>query len=124
MKQSDAVRHLRVLMYAMQKARSVARETGLISSNPNVLALSDRVAGKMWPWLMGDKNLLPALEKLINNVDDGQPLAPQDYYNIISVATRLEPSLSVMAAANDETFPQEADINWLGGWEPEDKETE
>lgn len=115
MKQSTAVSHLRTMMLAIQKLRSINDENGTIE-------MDDPIAASVWPWVYDSKkSILPILSKLLDRVDETNELSPLDYYNFMTVATHLEPLIGVVASivGNDPHYPQEPDINWLKGWDKE-----
>jgi hypothetical protein len=122
-KKSEAIKHLRTLMFSMQRLRGFAEETGIVEKEGNHerLSLSENFAAELWPWVWGDKSLLPILDKLIDKYDTTGELEPMDFHNIITVATQLEPILLGGGAEfHDSTFPRQAEIQWLFGWDPED----
>lgn len=107
MKQLTAVRHLRGLLTSAQKLRSITAEEDL---------LSEDTASRMWPLIWGEKSIIPILAKVLDKYETSGELAPLDFYNIMVIATRLEPMLGIMAGMVMPDFPQKADINWLKGW--------
>lgn len=112
MKHSEAVRHVRALAIGTQRARSIIRE----SSGD----MSEEMLAGLNPWLFGKGCILLALNKVIDRVDDGGEMTPNEFFNFVTIATRLEPSLSiVVATAGDVDFPFEADVKWVAGWEAE-----
>ena len=114
MKQSTAISHLRNMMLAIQRLKSINAETGMIS-------VDDPFASTMWPYVYDPKKaVLPILSKLLDKADETDKLAPLDYYNMMVIATQLEPLIGATAsiyAGID--FPQTADMNWLKGWDAE-----
>ena len=114
MKQSEALQHLRNMMYMCQKFKSNAAEE-----------LPDDVQAifpVIFPWLSGDKDITPALARLLDRVDrenNSAVLAPMDFYNMMTIASRFLPQLSIIAPlVSAESLP-EPQIEWLRGWESE-----
>lgn len=114
MKQSVAISHLRSMMQAIQRTRSINTEGGISADDP--------LAAIMWPWLYDPKKaVLPILSKILDKVDETDTLKPLDYYNLMVIATQFEPLIGTVASmVGDHTdYPEEADMNWLRGWEDE-----
>ena len=114
MKQSTAVSHLRAMMTAVQRVRSINAENGMVS-------IDDPLSAMMWPYVYDpQKAILPTLSKLLDGVDETGKLAPLDYYNLIVIATQLEPLIGVSASIYAGVdFPQTPDMNWVKGWDAE-----
>ena len=124
MKKSEAVQHLQNLRYAIQKLRSILREDGIIvKERSELLGLTEEMASHMWPYVWGDRCLLPILERILDDYDEKEQLLPLDFYNQVVIATHLEPMLvtitNITLAINgkEPNFPEEVDINWLKGWD-------
>lgn len=120
MKEQEAISHLRSYMFWLQKYRSVGKENFGPSSGE--LCFLEGSMEKIWPWVWGDKCPLPSLVKVLDNVDNGNPLAPLDYYNLMFILLRFIPELAIVIRAMEgrySTFPEDfieiQDI--LGGWE-------
>lgn len=132
MKQSEAVQHLREMMWGLQRYRSVTMETlGDAPPGPHSIAeehvrglhLSGKLAGEMWPWVFGEKCPLPAISKILDDVDSGGELAPMDYYNMMTILDRFIPEVRLVvgvARGTDSTLPQgPPDVSVMVGWEEE-----
>lgn len=121
MKQSEAVQHLIEMMWGLQRYRSITMET--LGPGTGELHLSQKLAGEMWPWVFGEKCPLPALAKILDNVDSGRGLAPMDYYNMMTILDRFMPEVRlgvVVARGTDSTLPQgPPDVSVMMGWDEE-----
>ena len=120
MKEQEAVAHLRTYMYYLQKYRSFGKET--FGPGSGELCFPEGSMERIWPWVWGEKCPLPALIKVLDNVDNGNPLAPLDYYNLMFILLRFTPELMIIIRMKEgkystfpEDFPEIQDI--LGGWE-------
>ena len=110
MKQSQAVKHLRVMMTTIQKMRSTMLGTD-----------TDRaLLNNLMKWVFDDVYCpLPTLADMIGRAEAGKYLSPQDFYNMMSIATVVEPAINI---ASGSPLPK-PDFRWiLDKWEPEDAE--
>ena len=106
MTKDEAARHLRALLSAIQKLRSVSAETSIV----------DHISASMWPWVYGDKNILPAIVKMLDQYDETGELSGMDFYNIVYIATQLEPMLAMSAVISEDVdFPEETKTEWIIG---------
>lgn len=114
MKQSTAISHLRNMMLAIQRLKSINAENGMISPD-------DPMAAIMWPYVYDTKkSIILVLSKVLDEVDETDKLTPLDYYNLMVIATQLEPLIGATASIYAGVdFPQTADMNWLKGWDAE-----
>lgn len=119
MKQSEATQHLREMMWGLQKYRSITTET--LSSGTGDICLSEELAARMWPWVFGEKCPLPALAKILDDVDNGKDLAPADYYNMMTILYRFMPEVAIAASLREGcSLPKgQPGISVLLGWEEE-----
>jgi len=122
MKQTEAIKHLRAFMIALQRYRSVTMEQ--LGPGTGELHLSEKLAAEMWPWVFGDKCPLPTLSKLLANIDSGKPLVPMDYYNMMVVLDRFIPEVKVavniqLGQGGHKPIPQGVSKDILKGWENE-----
>jgi hypothetical protein len=75
----------------------------------------------MWPWIFGDKCPLPALVKMLDGVEHGEPLAPGTYHNMITVLVQFMPEILPTAALLGIELPTEPpSLDIFRGWDPED----
>ena len=125
MKQSEALHHLQQLIHAIQKLRSIMAEDGIITDAPtndplSLMHMTTEQAAQCWKYVWGEKSILPVLVKVVDKAEETDQLAPMDFYNMIYVATGLEPLLAVaVAIIGDTDFPEETDLQWLRGWDEE-----
>lgn len=120
MKMSEAVQHLREMLWALQKYRSITMET--LGPGTGDLYLSEEFAAEMWPWVFGEKCPLPALSKILDDVDSGNDLVPHDYYNMMTILERFMPEVKLAAVAirGGATIPEgPPNVNILAGWDEE-----
>jgi len=118
MKQSEAIRNLRMFMLALQRYRGITAET--LGPGSGELHLSEKMAAEMWPWVFGDKCPLPILSKVLDACDAGKELAPYNYYNLMVVLHRFMPEVKVAVSINNQEFPDEMPpISIMAGWEDE-----
>ena len=124
MKQSEAMQHIELIRRAVQRLRSVTAENGLIAGSSNTLGMTEEQAARVWSWVWGKKCVLPALSKIEDNFDESGILPPQSYYNVMYIATQLEPMIGVVAGIiadiEGKDFPFGVDISVMRGWEPEE----
>jgi len=116
MKQSVAMKHLRTMLFTIQKIRSTMDENGEVKLDDQ---FSVEVASGMWKYIWGNKSVLPILSKVIDQSEETGKLEPLAFYNMMIIATEFEPLIMSAAGAIDETFPAVASIYWLLGWDPE-----
>ena len=120
MKQEEALKHLREMIWALQRYRSITMETlGPETSDfeePTAeLHFSEKLAAEMWPWVFGDKCPLPVLVKMVNS----GKVAPNDYYNMMYILDRFIPEVKLFALVQRgaPTIPEgPPDISIFGGW--------
>lgn len=105
-KKSDAIHHLNTCMYAVQKLRSMSKERG----EP------EWVMANGWKWIFGEKSIITALSKMLDNEES---ITPHSFYNIMYIAFELEPLIGATAGICDHTFPMKLEMDWLRGWEEE-----
>lgn len=117
MNHEQAVAHLRAMLRALQKRRSLAAE----------LDYPVEVLEHLNPWIYGDKCPIPALAKLIDRAENGGRIRPLDFFNMVAIATTLEPSIGFLCRTNgDPDFPERPDPHWLksGWWNDDQPEAE
>jgi hypothetical protein len=126
MKQSVAIQHLRTMLLGVQKLRSILSEDHMIGNDPSYpLSMTEQQAGDVWKWIWGKNCIIPILAKVIDNAETKGKLQPMDFYNMMTIACRLEPMIGTVAgiveasATGSLTFPTEASISWLSGWDKE-----
>lgn len=123
MKKSKAARNLRALLRGVQRLRSITAENGIIvnEAEADKLQMTTAQAARVWPWVWGEKCIIDPLVKILDRYDDKAELDPLAFFNMVYVATSLEPMLSAVAYMQDPDcpFPEEADINWLRGFDAE-----
>lgn len=117
MKHSDVVRHLRAMLFALQRARSITKEELVNAGWPEKTVQS--VLENLMPWIHGNKCPVPALVSMLDRVDDGGRIDGMDFYNLVTVATLLQPILRflIVTIGNDPDFPEWPDIQWAKGLE-------
>ena len=116
MKHSEAEAHIRGLMLGVQRMRSIVREELGVESDDTI----NDTLENLNPWVFGAKSILPALVKVLDRIDDGKQMTPQEFYNFVFIATDLEPELAIVTSVvADKDFPLLTDMNWLRGWEAE-----
>lgn len=112
MKKSQATHYLETLMLAFQRIKSINNEG--VEKDGLSLKVVNEFDAVMSPYIFGKKSILPALVKILD-----KDFAPIDFSNMMYVALRLEPLLGQVAGVLDTTFPQEFDVNWVRGFDPE-----
>jgi hypothetical protein len=117
MKHSDAVRHLRAMLFTLQRARSITKEELVNAGWPEKTVQS--VLETLLPWIHGDKCPVPALVKILDRVENGDRIDGMDFYNLVTIATLLQPSLLFLIGSigNDLDFPKQPSIQWVKGWD-------
>jgi hypothetical protein len=115
MKQEDAVRHLRAMTTAIQRLRSIAKEQ--LSNEGYSQENIDDALGILFPWLFSEKCPLSVLMSALDDVENGKKLDTLFFSNMIFVATRLQPEISIIASSDDPDFPKDIGYDWLPGWE-------
>lgn len=113
MKHSEAVETLRQLMFVVQKTRSNQSEF-MQKRDDGVEILEE-----LQPWIHGKKSILPGLEKVMNRVDDGGMIEPQEFYNFMYIVDRFAPQLNMIAAILKQSEFPIPDAQWMRGWSPE-----
>lgn len=113
MKHSEAVETLRRLMFVVQKTRSNQNEF-MHGYDYGVEMLEE-----LQPWVHGKKSILPGLEKVINRVDGGGMIDPQEFYNFMFIVDRFAPQLNMIASILSQSVFPIPDVKWLRGWNPE-----
>lgn len=117
MKQSEAMRHIRALRRTIQRAQTNLRDPlmGFAEDDP-----IQQAANTLMPWIFGPTSLLDVVVKVEDMADNGFPLAGIDFYNLMTVAHRLQPQLAVLPALIQQGDELPApELAWLGGWEEE-----
>jgi hypothetical protein len=89
---AEALGHLRAMMTSTQKARSNLLEALEKVDDPD----PEELAEKTNPWLFGPKSVLPKLAELIPKYEKGAPISGMDFFNLMYVATKFEPSIGVI----------------------------
>jgi hypothetical protein len=120
-KQSEAVKHLKDLLFIMQKFRSNAKEAGLVSREDDPMTA---VVTELMPWLFDDaKCPIPAIVKILDWESESGILSPLDYYNVMTILYRFLPTLVAAAPIllGDSSFPDKMPglHEILGGWDSE-----
>ena len=112
MKLTQAVQHLRTMMWALQKYRS----NSTISSIPSVQ--------KMWPWVFGESCPLPALHDILSHYDRTDELEVQQYYNMMTILYRFMPEIQAASVLYEAELQEELrlpneqpGLEIFGGWE-------
>ncbi len=96
MKQSVAIQHLRNLMIVAQRFKSISTEE-LERAFGDKEAVASTL-NYLHPWLYDEKkSIIIGLTKLLTLVDQGHPLAPMDFYNMMFVVDRFLPHLNSIA---------------------------
>ena len=125
MKQSEALEHLREMIWALQRYRSIAMEE--LGPNPDYplgeqLCITEELAAKMWPWIFGEECPLPALVKIVDDAETSGTLAPTDYYSMMFILDRFMPEVKICLHnwRGVYTVPEEPpSLDILAGWEEE-----
>ena len=118
MRQEEALRHLREMIWALQRYRSVAMET--LGRETGELHLSEKMAAEVWPWVFGEKCPLPILVKMVDNAETSGTLAPMDYYNMMTILDRFMPEIKVATVGwrGTYTLPEgPPSLEILRGWD-------
>lgn len=117
MNEALAAKHISVMLTAVQRLRSILAEDGSIVEHPTELwQMDEDTAALTWKFLWGKNCIIPPLVKVIEVYETKKVLEPQVYYNMMYIATRLEPLIGFVAGTMLPDFPMECDINWLKGW--------
>lgn len=113
MKHSEAVEHIRALRRVAQRARSITAE-----QFDGMPAQSEAFA-QLQPWLFGPTSILDVALRVEDMIDGGAELRPLDFYNVMTIAAKIEPLINALRVLDGgASFPL-PDINWLRGWDPE-----
>ena len=111
MKQSTAVRHLKVFMISLQKYRSNTLEA--LGYSPDILAT-------IMPWVFGEKCPLPFLQKILDRTDKTGTLQPSDYYNMMTILHSFMREIIPISSMIGEPLPADPpSTNVLKGWDAE-----
>jgi hypothetical protein len=100
----EALKHLRVMLFAVQKARSNLMEAVGDDETGN------KVNSDLNPWLFGARSVLPSLVKYLDRIEAGAPINGSDFYNFMTIAAR-SPVIAVTAMTGDDVLP-EPDMSW------------
>jgi len=115
MRQEEAVEHLRLFLYTLQRVRSIIRETLVDPKDEHIL-------GDMFPWLFGERCPLETLVKVLGRVDQGAELEPLVYYNLMIILDQFMPEVkaasNVYVVGNEhKRFPEgPPDVMLMRGW--------
>ncbi len=93
MNESEALEHLRIFAYTLQKYRG-----GTAEFAPE---LSEELKAESWPWVFGDKC---PLEQLFAVLDRGK-VAPSEYYNFMIILERFMPEIKIATALHSSQNP-------------------
>lgn len=125
MKQSDAIQHLNIMVRAIQRMRSIERET--LEGQGMDKETIDTVLAYLSPWVFDDKKCpLPILVRVLDNLEKGIPLDPMTFYNFTVIASVSDPNIGIMCDLigviediPNYNFPKQPDPYWMRGWEAE-----
>lgn len=127
MREADAIEHLEHLMITIQKYRSNAFETDAYDSSQREVRrlhgeraekTEEEFYGFLEPWLFGDKNVLPTLVKVLDQVREGMPLKVMDFYNFMVIADRCGPGLEIQRGFMQYPEWPEPSLDIIREWEP------
>ena len=104
MTRAQALKHLRVMLFAVQKARSNLMET--VGDDE----IGQKINADLNPWLFGPRCVLPPLVKYLDRLEAGAPISGADFYNFMAIATRSSPIIA-LAATDSEDLP-EPELAW------------
>lgn len=113
MKESEALDNVRLMVFALQKFRSVTVE--------EIPDLTQKIKEDLMPWVYGPQCPLEAMTKVI----DGGQMEPQTYYNFTYIMDKwMQPvHVATMFYTEDhEPVPgiEDIGIGFIGaGWDPE-----
>jgi hypothetical protein len=121
--EAQAIRLLRLMMWQIQRIRSMAIESLGDLSNEE----AERVLAITHPWLSPERNVLRAVDMILARVDRGEALEPLDFYNMMVICdlTPLIQAGALFSKAPEDPlyedrspFPR-PDIRWFQGWAEE-----
>lgn len=131
MKKGVALQHLRVMIWTLQRYRSMANDPllGLIVPDDTPgLQFTESFVAEHWPWIFGEKCPLEKLVEVVDRAEETGVLAPMDYYNFMTILDRFMPELRVAAAFYEYDLPKEQQlpmdsptIDILRGWDTDEK---
>jgi hypothetical protein len=118
---------LRGLMYTVQRMRSsMCEELGVRPGNPPDADATERLVNNdLFRWVLGDGCVLPALAGLVDRYDTTGVLVPMDLYNMLVIATRLQPEIGAFYEFFTKRSPDYVPLptpvvlfRWVGDPEP------
>ena len=127
MKQETALKHLRLMMWCIQRFRANAMDPlfgPVVADGTPGLQLTESMVADMFPWIFGDKCPLEVLAKVIDGVEETGVLVPMDYYNFMFILDRFMPELRMVSVFYDRELPKDErlpdgppNISILRGWD-------
>ena len=114
MKQADAMKYARNLLFGMQRSRSALRET-LTNTGDFTKETIESVLEDLNPWLYGVKG--EGLLKGLALVDARGSITGQEFFNFMVIINRLDPLIAITAGILSDTTYPEPDIRWCAGLE-------
>lgn len=115
MKHSQALTHVREMMIFLQKYRSNAAYEFDTDHNPAM----QKVLASLQKWVFDDRyQLLPTLSRLTQAAEDGGTIEPMSFFNLMTIAHRLQPEIASIALLYQHPLPY-PDPRWMLGWEAE-----
>jgi len=128
MKQSEAAQHLREILFLYQKVRSNGTDPvfGIADEkqSPEALAITKALLIDIMPWVFDDQKCpIRALVRILDRVEEGEGLAPINYYNQMFVLYRFSPALPALAPLMGLSLPAEMPsmMTCMGGWDEEEE---
>ena len=117
MQYKEAETIIRNALWCVQKVRSISEEQA--ENDPTMY----RVQRFLEPKIHDDRWMLNPLLKMVERMDGGGAITPQEFYNMMFIIDRWAESVQVsyiLATENINGFPI-PDIQWRRGWEQEVK---
>ena len=114
MKQTEAMKYVRSLLFGMQRSRSALRET-LSGMGDYPDSLVESTLEDLNPWLYGKRG--EGLLKALVQVDERGSVTGMEFYNFMTIIHLLDPLSAASAGIlTDTTYPQ-PNIHWCAGLE-------
>ena len=123
MKQTDAIQDLVTLKMALEfYKKEVIKLTKEEAGDPAQATVWVDALGDAYPWVFGDKDIVPHLEKIIERACETNRLDPMNHYNMLTVLVRFIPEVWPLFNEALVELGREplTDLGIPGPWDPEE----